>query len=76
MNRQERRRLEKEEKKKTMQLDAGNENGNKLMVKFVCQQCDVEEDIPEEIVNYCDMMDDGDITCIIYYCKKVDLEIK
>lgn len=31
------------------------------MVKFVCLGCNIEEDIPEEVVEYCDAMDDGDI---------------
>ncbi len=32
------------------------------MVRFVCLQCNVEEDIPKEVVEYCDVMDDGDIS--------------
>lgn len=33
------------------------------MVKILkkCLQCNVEEDIPREVVEYCDAMDDGDI---------------
>jgi hypothetical protein len=31
------------------------------MVKFVCLDCQVEEDIPRDIVEYCDAIDDGDI---------------
>ena len=34
--------------------------GGKTVVRFVCLQCNIEEDIPKEVVDYCDMMDDGD----------------
>lgn len=32
-----------------------------LKVRFVCLDCKIEEDIPKEIVEYCDGMDDGDM---------------
>ena len=35
--------------------------GSQSKVRFVCWQCNVEEDIPEEVVEYCDAMDDGDL---------------
>lgn len=31
------------------------------MVRFVCLDCQVEEDIPRDVVEYCDAMDDGDV---------------
>ena len=34
---------------------------NQSKVRFICLQCRIEEDIPEEVVEYCDVMDDGDI---------------
>jgi len=34
-------------------------------------QCNVEEDIPEEVVEYCDAMDDGDLEVPPrFYCEK------
>ncbi len=60
MNRQERRRkqraLEKEKSK------SRNHANNQSTVKFVCLDCGIEEDIPKGIVQYCDAMDDGDVT--------------
>ena len=29
-------------------------------VRYVCLQCNIEEDIPEKVVKYFDVMDDGD----------------
>ncbi len=59
MNRQERRRLQREEaRQKTVET---KNNSSKSTVKFICLQCNVEEDIPKEVVEYCDMMDDGDL---------------
>ena len=60
MNRQEKRRLERakeKEERKSRSLET-----KKSTVKFVCLECKIEEDIPAEIVEYCDVMDDGDIT--------------
>lgn len=31
-------------------------------VRYVCLQCNIEEDIPEKVVKYFDIMDDGDPT--------------
>ena len=59
MNRQEKRRLQREEKKKSRIGSANVSSQSK--VRFVCLQCNVEEDIPEEVVEYCDVMDDGDL---------------
>lgn len=39
-------------------MDQGN---NKSTVRFICLQCNIEEEIPQEVVEYCDAMDDGDI---------------
>jgi hypothetical protein len=61
MNRQERRRIQREEEKKKRLKSAG-QRSSKSMVRFVCLQCNVEEDIPKEVVEYCDAMDDGDIS--------------
>lgn len=36
--------------------------GGKEMIKYICLQCNIEEDIPKEVVDYCDIMDDGDIS--------------
>ena len=60
MNRQKRRMLQREEEKKS-RLGSVNTSSSKSTVRFVCLQCNVEEDIPEEVVEYCDAMDDGDI---------------
>ena len=60
MNRQEKRRLQREEEKKS-RLGSENTSSSKSMVRFICLQCNIEEDIPEEVVQYCDAMDDGDI---------------
>ena len=59
MNRQEKRRLQREEEKKSR---IGSTNvSSQSKVRFICLQCNVEEDIPEEEVEYCDAMDDGDL---------------
>lgn len=60
MNRQEKRRIQREEEKRK-RLESSSQNSNKSMVRFICLQCNIEEDIPEEVVQYCDAMDDGDI---------------
>lgn len=31
-------------------------------IKYVCLQCNLEEEIPEKVVRYFDIMDDGDPT--------------
>ena len=59
MNRQQKRRSQREEKEKT-RIGSANEI-SQSKVRFVCLQCNVEEDIPEEVVEYCDAMDDGDL---------------
>jgi len=61
MNRQERRRKQREEEKKK-RLGSANPNNSRLTVRFICLQCNIEEDIPKEVVEYCDAMDDGDTT--------------
>ena len=59
MSRQEKRRLQREEEKKSR---IGSTNiSSQSKVRFICLQCNVEEDIPEEVVEYCDAMDDGDL---------------
>ena len=60
MNRQERRRIQREEEKRK-RSESSEQNSNKSKVRFICLQCNVEEDIPKEVVEYCDVMDDGDI---------------
>ena len=30
------------------------------MIKYVCMQCKIEEDIPKSVVEYFDVIDDGD----------------
>ena len=59
MNRQQKRRSQREEKEKT-RIGSANEI-SQSKVRFVCLQCNVEEDIPEEVAEYCDAMDDGDL---------------
>ncbi|MBE3138238.1 MAG: hypothetical protein IMZ63_00305 [Actinobacteria bacterium] len=59
MNRQQKRRSQREEEKKSR---IGSTNvSSQSKVRFVCLQCNVEEDMPEEVVEYCDAMDDGDL---------------
>ena len=59
MNRQQKRRSQREEEKR---LRTGSVNvSSQLKVRFICLQCNIEEDIPEEVVEYCDAMDDGDL---------------
>jgi hypothetical protein len=36
--------------------------GSKELIRYICLQCNIEEDIPKEVVDYCDMMDDGDVS--------------
>jgi hypothetical protein len=45
-----------DKKKKKLQNRSGE------MVKFICLQCEVEEDIPLSVVRNLDSMDDGDPT--------------
>ena len=47
--------------KRKERLGSEEQNSSKSMVRFICLQCNIEEDIPEEVVQYCDAMDDGDI---------------
>ena len=60
MNRQERRRMQREEEKRK-RLESTVQNSSKSTVRFICLQCNIEEDIPQEVVEYCDAMDDGDV---------------
>lgn len=60
MNRQERRRLQREQERKE-RLGTEEQDNNKSTVRFICLQCSIEEEIPQEVVEYCDAMDDGDI---------------
>lgn len=56
MNRQERRRLQREEEKKHKKVEREDVSTTSSTVKFVCLQCNIEDDIPVEVVDYCDMM--------------------
>src|SRR5450756_1099197 len=74
MNRRQRRGPQKEEKKKT-RIGSANEI-SQSKVRFVCLQCNVEEDIPEEVVEYCDAMDDGDLEVLPRFsCEKCGLSL-
>jgi len=57
MKRHEKRRLKREQEKNMLK----GQRENQSKVRFICLQCRIEEDIPEEVVEYCDVMDDGDI---------------
>ena len=61
MNRQEKRRIQREQERKE-RLGSVEQDNNKSMVRFICLQCNIEEDIPREAEEYCDAMDDGDTT--------------
>ena len=41
MNRQEKRRLQREEEKRK-RLEISSQNSNKSMVRFICLQCNIE----------------------------------
>lgn len=58
MNHQEKRRLQREQEKKQLRVQGNQESG--ATIKYICTQCKIEEDIPESVVEYFDVMDDGD----------------
>jgi len=37
-----------------------DQDNNKSTVRFICLQCNIEEDIPREVVEHFDIIDDGD----------------
>ena len=61
MNRQEKRRLQREEEKEN-RMGLENTNSNKLTIKYICLQCKMEEEIPKSVVDNFDAMDDGDLS--------------